>query len=664
MLLIGVLLGLVAGLLLGGRLDALLEVKLRWRVLIFLALALRFGTEAAISYGLPLANELRLPLYATTFALLVCALWLNRSHPGLLVAAAGIASNGLAITANGGWMPVWGPALALGGFTPGDLTFSFHRLLPDTLGAEFLLRGGPFGDVLPLPFPFIGTVASVGDVFMSAGLGWFVFTGLLGRRRTERIRSTSPASQGTAGVAAADGRPPGFAERPLGSLPLATRATLLGGSWGPGTDAGGGPEQQTPWQQRVRSHAYVRLALDPRFSAFWLGQTISLFGDRLHQVALAVLVYGATGSPLATGLVFLAATLPNLFVAPLAGPFVDRWNQKHVLIASDLIRAALVVAIPFVVTANIALVYPLVFGITAVSTFFRPAKAAVVPRIVAREDLMAANSAIWTGETIADIGGYPVAGLLVAFLGPALAIAFFVDAASYVTSALLILSLSIPPVARAARGTGSAAAGRLREFLNELHEGWAFLRRNPVLFHNTLISAIAQTSVGATLALTVVYARDTLDGRIIPYPENYAAIETAIGVGNLVGGLAVGAIGARLHKGPLIVGGFIGLGLATVLLGSTGNVLLALGAALAMGVANLAYVIPTQTLFAEMTPEALMGRVVALRSSLVFGALTGAMAVAGLLAERVAPGTVIALFGAVTALAGVGAALLGSVRRS
>ncbi len=62
--------------------------------------------------------------------------------------------------------------------------------------------------------------------------------------------------------------------------------------------------------RRIREHPYVRLGRDARFVSFLLGQTISLFGDRLHQVALGVLVLNLTGSALATGLVFLAATLP------------------------------------------------------------------------------------------------------------------------------------------------------------------------------------------------------------------------------------------------------------------------------------------------------------------------------------------------------------------
>ncbi len=104
------------------------------------------------------------------------------------------------------------------------------------------------------------------------------------------------------------------------------------------------------------------------------------------------------------------------------------------------------------------------------------------------------------------------------------------------------------------------------------------------------------------------------------------------------------------------------MGLATVVLGLTSNVLLATGAAVVIGVFNLVYVIPSQTLFAERTPAGLMGRVVAIRSSIVMGALTGAMAVSSGLAEQVDAGLIIAATGLLTVIAGGLAAMLPAVR--
>jgi MFS family permease len=650
MIVIGLVVGLVAGLLSKGKIGRLIDVRLRWVGLIFLALALRIGTQIAIANGIQIVEALRLPLYAAAFGLLIAALWPNRNHPGILAVIVGVASNGLAIVVNGGWMPVWGPSLAAAGLGPEELNASFHRMLPQDFGLEFYLRAGPLADIIPLPIPFLTNVASIGDVFIGAGLGWFVFSTLL-RGKEDPL----------GGVSLGPGRPTIPEEETAIGF---DRPIYLGGPRG----AGVAPPPPTPapphlpFGARVRGHPYVRLALDARFAAFWLAQTISLFGDRLHQVALAVVVYAITDSPLLTGLVFLAATLPNIALGPIAGTFVDRWEHKSVLIASDLIRAVLVLLIPFAATTNIVLVYPLVFLITTVSLFFRPAKTAMLPRIVADEDVMAASSATWTADTLADIVGFPLAGLFVALLGTSateLGLAFFADSATYVLSAVLIAGISVAPLVRehAPRATNA-----VRAFADELAEGWHFLRGKPALIQNTLISAVAQMTVGVTLALTVVYARDVLDGWLIPYPQNFAAIETAIGIGNLVGGLAVGAIGARLRKGWLVVGGFIAMGFATVVLGLTGNVVIALAAATVMGIANLIFIIPTQTIFIQVTPIELMGRVVAFRGSLVFGAMTLAMAVAGILAESVSAGVVIAAFGALTVLGGLIGALLPAVR--
>ena len=646
MIVLGLLLGLISGLLVGGRIDRLINVRLRWVLLIFAGLALRIGTQVAITNGVEIADQLRLPLYAGAFGLLIAGLWPNRDQPGIWAVIVGAGSNALAIIVNGGYMPVWGPSLAAAGLGPNELNSAFHKVLPETFGAEFFLNAGPIADIIPLPIPILTNVASLGDVFIGAGLGWFVFSTLL-RGKGDPVGGISlgPGRAAPATTAAAE-------------TATFDRPVVLGGTRG----AGSAPPR--PIRARIREHPYTRLALDPRFASFWLAQTISLFGDRLHQVALGVLVYALTDSPFLTGLVFLSATLPNLVLGPIAGTFVDRWEHKRVMVASDLIRAALVLAIPFAAVTNLWLVYPLVFAITAVSLFFRPAKTAIIPRIVREDDVMAASSATWTADTLADILGFPIAGLFVAALGATpetIGLAFFADSATYVLSALLLVGIAVTPLVRdQAPKVGNA----FRVFFDELADGWRFLRGKPALFQNTLISIVAQLSTGATLALTVVYARDVLSPEYIAYPQNYAAIETAIGVGNLIGGIAVGALGARTRKGWLIVAGFIVMGLGFVVMGLTGNVLLALAAAFVVGTANLVWIVPTQTLFIEVTPVEMLGRVIAFRGSFVFGSMTLAMGVAGILAESVSAGIVIAGFGLLTVLGGLIGALLPAVRNS
>src|SRR5438552_2606214 len=104
----------------------------------------------------------------------------------------------------------------------------------------------------------------------------------------------------------------------------------------------------------ARSPAWqVRPACRGRSRRRW---ATSGFGDRVHQIALAFLVGGVTQSIVAVAFVFVAATIPNLILGPIAGTYVDRWNQRDVMIVSDLLRAAVVLLMPIAIVTNVCLV--------------------------------------------------------------------------------------------------------------------------------------------------------------------------------------------------------------------------------------------------------------------------------------------------------------------
>ena len=139
-------------------------------------------------------------------------------------------------------------------------------------------------------------------------------------------------------------------------------------------------------------------------------------------------------------------------------------------------------------------------------------------------------------------------------------------------------------------------------------------------------------------------------------------IETAIGLGNLVGGFIIGLIGARLAKGRMVIAGYAIWGLFVFLFAITDHLWLALGFSFGQGITNMIFVIPSQTLFQQRTPAELMGRVVGFRFSLVFGSMAIAMGVGGLLAQVLPVTTVIAAFGLLTMVAGLAGLLVPAVR--
>ncbi|HTC85415.1 MAG TPA: MFS transporter [Candidatus Acidoferrum sp.] len=699
MLIGGVAVGLLAGFLVGGDLANLITNtrRLRWLPVLVVGAIVRFGTEATLNAGVGPVEAIRLPLFSFAFGLLLVGCWANRREPGFVIAMVGIAANLVPIVLNGGYMPIWSPSLAAAGFTPADVHSAFHTIIGPNLDASFLLHGGPLGDVIPVPIPVIQNVASVGDLFLAGGLAFFAFAAvvrsvgsgaeddeerifgrehgpLAGLAGSARLPRTMDAAMRGQGVRAETGLTAGLAE--ASGL---QRALVLGGS-GSGlaspalallprefdaldaerTVALPGAAIRT----RARQHPYVRLALNGSFSAMWVGQLISLFGDRIHQIALAFLVFRATDSALAVALVYLAASLPNLVLGPIAGTFVDRWDHKEVMVVSDLLRAALVMLVPIAAVTNLALVYPLIFLVTAASLFFRPARTAVIPRIVADDELLTANSATWLGDTLADIVGYPIAGLFVGFLGSALPLAFWIDAGTYIASAALIGAMAVPPMrTRASRALDDGSAGqRGAVFIAEMREGWNFLRHETVLLANTLQGVVGQFTLGVLLAITPVYAATAISRGNVSGEAAYAFLETAIGVGNLIGGFIIGLVGARLAKGRMVIIGYTAWGLCVAGLAVAGQLQIAIGLMIGTGIANMIFIIPSQTLFQERTPPELIGRVVGFRFSLVFGSMTIAMAVAGLLSVVIGPAAVIGIFGLTSAAAGLAGLLVPAVR--
>jgi MFS family permease len=680
MLIGAIALGLVLGLVAGGNLANLGSIRLHRVGLLVVALGLRLGTDYLLNAGVGAVETLRVPLLAGAFVLLLIALWANRSYPGMSLAFVGILSNAVVIVANGGYMPIYGPSLAAAGLTPADVSAATHIILPPALDANFLLHLGPLADVIPIPLPLVQNVASIGDAFLTLGLAFFLFAGVMRVPQELDEEQLAAIRQRLAGMARPRALRVGDPGAETGLSPalngaVALERPLVMGSAGPGLSSPSlssfeaapaaaavvtVPIPRPPAEavERVRQHPYVRLALNGSFSALWAGQLISLFGDRLNQLALVAVVAISTGSALATGLVFFAATLPNLLLSPIAGTFVDRWDHKEVMVVSDILRAAIVLILPIAAVTNIILVYPLIFLVTSISVFFRPARVAILPRIVPEQDLLSANSALWVGETIADVIGYPLAGLFVVLLGAAVPLAFWVDSATYLASAALLGTIVI----HAATPSDEPATDRRDGFVAELAAGWHFLRRETVLLANTLQGAVGQFSLGISIALTPSFVQMTYGQSEFGWQAAYGFLETGIGIGNLIGGFAIGLVGTRFAKGRMVIVGYAMWGLLIFLFALSGNLAIAIGLAIGQGVANMIFIIPSQTLFQQRTPPELMGRVVGLRFALVFGSMTLAMLLGSIFGQILGPGPVMAVFGLVTVAAGLAGLLVPAVR--
>ncbi|MDQ4035194.1 MAG: MFS transporter [Chloroflexota bacterium] len=623
-----IVLALIVGALAGGALPRLAELKLRWAWLLAGALALRLlvviSRETGIGAQIPAGGA-----YMLAYGLIFAWLWGNWRVPGLQIASVGIGANMLAVLVNGGQMPIWSAAFFAAGFSEAEIfNDPFHFLLRTDTVAGFVASGGLFGDVIPLPIPYIRDVVSIGDVLLALGIFWAIVYSMTRAEAPSRgaiALGQTPMRQSAAGTFET-----GLVYAGASAIPArAGRVT---------TEGVAVPRPQSP---------YLRLVRNRNFSLLWVGQLISLLGDRIHVIALGALVAGR-GTDLEVGLTFASTAVPSVVLGPLAGVLVDRWDRRITMIACDVVRALLVLAVPFVFEIHIGLVYLAGFLISTVTLLFRPAKTAVVPAVVERRDLVSANSAMSVPETAADLIGFPVAGLIVTALSSVIGAAFVLDAGTYIVSAVLIWAMLLPrQVEEPSERISVAGVWR------EMREGFAFLWSEAALLSNTLLSTLAQVAVGAEIVVSLLYARDIVDRGAMSFEQMYSLLLTAIAVGSVLAGIGVGALGDRLPKGPLVIAGFIGMGLSLVVAGLVTDPIFAIVAFFFTGATNMLFIIPTVTLFQQRTPQRLMGRVVSSRQALVFGSIAASMALSGWLAGLIGAATVLIVSGGICAAAGL-----------
>ena len=273
---------------------------------------------------------------------------------------------------------------------------------------------------------------------------------------------------------------------------------------------------------------------------------VSLTGDWVLLIGLTYAVYTLTGSTLASGTMLLAAYVPQVVLGSVAGVFVDRWNRRLTMVATDLLMAAGLVPLVFVHDAGrVWIVYLVVLWESSIEPFFTPAERAVVPHLVDADELVAANGANGQIQGVARLGGSALGGLVAGFGG--LAAVALLDGVSFLVSAVLLLGIRSLPRA-VDRGRRLADVGR--EWLS----GMRLLLRKPLL--RLTFTFIAVVSVGEGV-VTTLFA-PFLTGVLHASAPAYGLILALQAVGGIAGGLVVAAYGQRLSPRALVgVGGLL-----------------------------------------------------------------------------------------------------------
>jgi MFS family permease len=378
-------------------------------------------------------------------------------------------------------------------------------------------------------------------------------------------------------------------------------------------------------------------ALGPRFRALLASTTLANLADGVVQAAVPLFALTLTRSPGLIALVTAATWLPWLLLGLVGGVVVDRADRRRVQVVALAARAALLVAAAALVAAggmSVAALVALVLLYGATDVLVDLAESALVPDLVPRSRLQAANGRVVAAQHVAGtfVGG-PVGGLLVA-VGAGWA--FGLPAALAVLAAVALLR-GVPGRYRQARpadgGADGAAARGLRGPLRDVAEGVGFLVRHPVLRPLLISGSLVNmcfTGYTAVLVLWVVG-----DGsRVGMPPAAYPLLGVALAVGAVAGSFAAEGAVRRVGEVRLLLGCWVAMA-ALLVVPVLAPHPLAIGAAfLAVGLTNAIANVLSQSMRQRLVAPSMLGRVGGAGRTLAYGLMPMGALLAGAAAER------------------------------
>ena len=380
-----------------------------------------------------------------------------------------------------------------------------------------------------------------------------------------------------------------------------------------------------------------------RFRLLFFAAIASMLGNWLALIALQVDVYDRTSSGWWVGALLIANILPAIVIGVLFGPLVDRLSRKGLMIASDIGRLAVFVALPFVNSPTAIVALAVVAGIG--NGFFRPAVLAGMPNLVADEELPAANALLQTVEWVAQMGGPLAGGVIVAASGPHLA--YWVNALTFGISVAFVAWIP----ARLLQSEKSIGRGHW----SDLREGFETVVRSRELLTVTIVWTVAMVAAGLINLAEIFLARRSYGAGDF----GFGLLWAGSGAGLVAGGLVANALLARRGVGVTYPRALLVFSLGVAAAAAAPNVWVGAAAMAVSGIGNGVAAVTNITLVQRGAPDRLRGRALTAVMSVNYSMLLVAFIVAGPLTDAAGPRVVYAVAaGALLLAAGVAQRLL------
>ena len=371
----------------------------------------------------------------------------------------------------------------------------------------------------------------------------------------------------------------------------------------------------------------LRALRSRNYRLFVAGQSVSLVGTWMQQVAMSWLVYRLTGSAFLLGVVGFTSQIPTFLLSPVAGVLADRWNRRRLLIITQtlaMLQAALLAAVVLSGIVQVWHIVALSLLLGIVNAFDIPIRQSFIVEMVAhREDLgnaIALNSSMVNG---ARLIGPAIAGLLVASVGEG--VCFILNSVSYLAVLVALVAMRLDPVPQLLKQN--------RNVLHELWEGFTYaFGFGPIRSILLLVALVSLTGMPYAV-LIPVFAKEVLHGGA----HTFGFLMTAAGCGALVGTVYLASRKSVVGLGRLIVLATVMFAAGIVAFANSSNLSISLMSLSVAGFGAMTLIASCNTILQTILDEDKRGRVMGFFTVAFVGIAPFGSFGAGAMAETIGP---------------------------
>jgi MFS family permease len=397
----------------------------------------------------------------------------------------------------------------------------------------------------------------------------------------------------------------------------------------------------------------LRKALANRdFTLLWFGQLGSEIGNGAVQLALPWLVLDLTGSALQLGLAYFFLFSPMLLFGVLGGVFVDRWDRRLTIVVVDVLRAAAflsVAVIYYMGSLTVEHIYAVLFLESSLANFFNPARAALLPNLIDRENIRAANSLMEVSRSIGFLVAPVAGGLIVDWLGPASIM--LIDGVTFALSAVTVFFISWRPPPRDVQPSESWRHA-VEMVIDQTKDGLAAIGRERLLQVCMTLGFALNLIVAPVQLLLPLFVREVKDAEA----DYLTFLVAGLLVGLIAGSLMAPTAARRFGLGRMTIAAVLTLGVVISAAAWPSGLYLPIAAMLIAGIAIGSLNVAQTSMLQSSTTDDERGRVSAAYYTFSLGVRPFGFLAMGALASTVDIRILFTVLG-VLALA-VGAALL------